>query len=58
MRTRRGWSQFDTNEKLEALRADVMNALDMAEDQERRIKALETAMRSLASEVYALRQRS
>jgi hypothetical protein len=32
MRRRRGWSDFDTDEKLEALRADVNRALDLIEE--------------------------
>jgi hypothetical protein len=52
----RGWSQMDTNEKLEALQNDVNTALDMAEAQEKRLKLLEDAFGKLAQQVFAIRQ--
>jgi hypothetical protein len=42
--------------KIEALWTDVNLALDMAEDQDRRLKALEQALMGLGQSVFAIRQ--
>jgi hypothetical protein len=43
----RGWSDFNTDEKLEALKADVNVALDIAEDLKKRMEKLEAAINRL-----------
>jgi chaperonin cofactor prefoldin len=43
----RGWSDFNTDEKLEALKADVNVALDIAEDLKKRMEKLEAAISRL-----------
>jgi ubiquinone biosynthesis protein UbiJ len=43
MKKTKGWSHFNTDEKLEALRDDVNNALDIVEALTKRIEKLETA---------------
>lgn len=47
MRRRRGWSDFSTEEKLEALRADVNIALDLAEEFKKRLDTLEAKVRRM-----------
>lgn len=54
---RAGWSKMDHEQKLQALREDVNTALDMAEDQEKRLKRVEDGLQRLSQQVYAIGQR-
>ncbi len=44
----RGWSDFDTNEKLEALRDDVNDALNSVEDLKKRMEEMEAIINRLS----------
>jgi cell division septum initiation protein DivIVA len=44
---KRGWSNLDVDDKLEALRDDVNVALDIAEDLKKRMEQVETAINRL-----------
>lgn len=48
------WAQMSLEEKLEALRADVNTALDMAEDHDRRIERLEQIIQQLSAGIASL----
>jgi hypothetical protein len=54
---RRGWSDMNQDEKLRALWEDTNTALDMAEDQERRLKTLELGFQRLAASVFEIHQK-
>ena len=56
-RRARGWSDFDNDEKLEALRADVNDALDLAERLTEDLKQTNAELAKLARCVYELTQR-
>jgi hypothetical protein len=56
MRKKRGWSHLDTDEKLEALRADVNDALDFIEGLKKSNERIEAAIKRIAAEVFAMRQ--
>jgi polyhydroxyalkanoate synthesis regulator phasin len=47
--TRRGWSKFSPEEKIQALWQDLNSALDDIESQEKRIKALEKTLATLST---------
>lgn len=57
MRRRRGWSDFDNDEKLEALRNDVNRALDLSEELDKSIKQLRADMERLAAIVFQMTQK-
>jgi len=57
MGRRRGWSDFDTDEKLEALRNDVNRALDLAEELEKSLRQLRADMARVAYAVETLQRR-
>jgi hypothetical protein len=44
----RGWSDFTTDEKLEALRADINIALDAADDLKKRMEKLEKTLNQMS----------
>ncbi len=50
MAKRKGWSDFTIEEKLEALKADVNTALDLAETLKKRLDAAEETIRSLVGQ--------
>jgi len=52
MRKRRGWSDFDNDEKLEALRNYVNRALDLAEESDKSLKQLRADVGRLSAIVF------
>lgn len=54
MAKRRGWSQFSTEEKLEALRDDLNRALDLAERNGRRLDTAEENIKRISAYIRAL----
>ena len=56
MARRRGWSQFDTDEKLEALRGDINVALDQIEELQKWKEQTDATIRRIADAISALLQ--
>jgi hypothetical protein len=58
----KGWSNMDTDEKLQTIRSDLGQLFDKAEEQQRLIRKLteyvETNLRSLYSRIEALETRT
>jgi chromosome segregation ATPase len=55
-RARRGWSNMSQDEKLEALRSDVNDALDLVEEHEEEITQLKRVIASLSESLEEVRQ--
>lgn len=58
MARRRGWSQFSTDEKLEALKADVNTALDMAEHHKRQLEEIQENVKRIAAYISEIARAS
>jgi hypothetical protein len=55
-RRARGWSDFDTDEKLDALRNDVNRALDVAEELKKSLKQTRDEMMRLGAIVFQMKE--